>query len=131
MPTHPGTYSTFDQKKKFTATDEKNLLRRVNIRIHKLAHGDDVEAATDENKIDLTLPSDEKNNSTEIIYSVIVNGKAVLAKTAADDMRLVKMEEVAKIMENDVVLKAEREFLWESFGMNEICINLNSFSIST
>lgn len=112
QPTHPGTYSTFDQRRRITATeDSKNLLRRVNIRIHKLAHGDETGTTgeVDENKIDLTLPSDEKSNSTEIIYSVIVNGKAVLAKTAADDMRLVRMEEVAKIMENDVVLKAERE----------------------
>lgn len=108
MPTHPGTYSTFDQKKTLTATEDKNLLRHVNIRIHKLAHGDS-EVTNDENKIDLILPSADKNSSTEIIYSVIVNGKGVLARTAAEDMRLVKMEEVTKIMENDVVLKAERE----------------------
>jgi hypothetical protein len=108
LPPHPGSYKTFDQKKNLTDTKDKNLLRNVKIRIHKLAHGD-VESTDDENKIDLVLPATDKNNTTEIIYSVIVNGKAVLATTAAEDMRLVKLDEVARIMENDILLKAERK----------------------
>jgi hypothetical protein len=40
---------------------------------------------------------------------VIVNGKPVLATTAADDMQLVSSDEVMKILENNIVLKAERE----------------------
>ena len=74
--------------------------------IHNLVHGDDDKDSVDTNKIDVSVDK----NQTEIIYSVIVGGKPVLASTAAEDMRLVKLDEVIKIMENDIVLKAEREF---------------------
>lgn len=83
-------------------------MQKVTVMIHNLAHGD--EESIDTNKIDVPF---DKNNQTEIVYSVIVGGKPVLASTAADDMRLVKLEEVVRIMENDVVLKAERKFLYE------------------
>lgn len=125
MPPRPGSYQTFDQRKKLSARD-KNLLRQVSVRIHKLSHGDS-ESTSDENKIDLTLPASEKNNSTEIIYSVIVDGKAVLATTAAEDMRLVKLEEVAKIMENNILLKAERKL--KKLNKN-ICRNVKKFIFS-
>ncbi|KAG4068410.1 hypothetical protein HA402_007930 [Bradysia odoriphaga] len=46
-------------------------------------------------------------NQTEIIYSVFVDRKPVLAKTAADDMKLVTEEEVAQVMEKLVFIKAE------------------------
>ena len=83
-----------------------NLLQKVQVMIHNLVHGDDDKDSVDTNKIDVSVDK----NQTEIIYSVIVGGKPVLASTAAEDMRLVKLDEVIKIMENDIVLKAEREF---------------------
>lgn len=86
----------------------QNLLQKVQVLIHNLSQDDD--DPVDSNKIDVSI---DKSNQTEIIYSVIVNGKPVLASTAAEDMRLVKLDEVEKIMEKDIVLKAERE--WEVF----------------
>lgn len=80
-------------------------MQKVTVMIHNLLHGDEDKDIIDTNKID--VPIDK--NQTEIIYSVIVGGKPVLASTAAEDMRLVKLDEVIKIMENDIVLKAERE----------------------
>lgn len=84
----------------------QNFMQKVIVTIHNLEHGDD--DVIDTNKIDVPI---DKSNQTEIIYSVIVGGKPVLASTAADDMRLVKMDEVVKIMENDIVLKAERKIV--------------------
>lgn len=48
-------------------------------------------------------------NQTEIIYSVFVNGKPVLATTAADDMKLLSEDEVADEMEKLIYTKAERK----------------------
>lgn len=83
----------------------QNSMQRVSVMIHNL-QGEDEKDLIDANKID--VPTD-KTNQTEIIYSVCVGGKPVLASTAANDMRLVKLAEVVKIMENGIVLKAERE----------------------
>lgn len=49
------------------------------------------------------------SNQTEIIYTVFVGGKPVLATTAAQDMKLITQEEVAHVMENIVYTKAERK----------------------
>ena len=96
-----------DISKSIKLKTSKNFMQKINVIIHNVVHGDEDKDFTDINK--LNLPSD-RSNLTEIIYSVIVGGKPVLASTAADDMRLVKLEEVAKIMENDIVLKAERKY---------------------
>lgn len=95
-------FQGFEKNKKLKSN--QNFMQKVSVMIHNLAHGDD--EIIDSNKIDVSV---DKNNQTEIIYSVIVGGKPVLASTAAQDMRLVKLDEVVKIMESDVVLKAERK----------------------
>lgn len=81
----------------------------LKVRIHDLLRGDQDETRnnsnTDTNKIDVPI----EKNQTEIIYSVIIGGKPVLASTAAEDMRLVENDEVVKILENDIFLKAERK----------------------
>lgn len=94
-----------DANKSKKLKSNQNFMPRVSVMIHNL-QGDDDKDIIDTNKID--VPND-KSNQTEIIYSVCVGGKPVLASTAADDMRLVKLDEVVKIMENGIVLKAERE----------------------
>lgn len=50
-------------------------------------------------------------NQTELIYTVFVGGKPVLATTAAQDMKYVTQNEVAHVMEQMVYIKAERKFL--------------------
>lgn len=81
----------------------------LKVRIHDLLRGDQDDTRnnsnTDTNKIDVPI----EKNQTEIIYSVIIGGKPVLASTAAEDMRLVENDEVVKILENDIFLKAERK----------------------
>lgn len=96
-----------DTNKSKKLKSNQSFMQRVSVMIHHL-QGDDDKDIIDTNKID--VPSD-KSNQTEIIYSVCVGGKPVLASTAADDMRLVKLDEVVQIMENGIVLKAERELL--------------------
>jgi hypothetical protein len=110
-PTEPPQYQKLpfeinfqDRNKNKKIKSNQNFMQKVTVMIHNLVHGD--EESIDSNKIDVNF---DKNNQTEIVYSVIVGGKPVLASTAAQDMRLVKLEEVVRIMENDVVLKAERE----------------------
>ena len=61
-------------------------------------------------------------NQTEIIYSVFVDGKPVLATTAADDMKLVTADEVAQVMDKMVVTKAERNYFISSFLTCYYCI---------
>lgn len=95
-----------NKSRKLKTKSNQNFMQKVIVTIHNLSHGDD--EVIDTNKIDVPF---DKSNQTEIIYSVIVGGKPVLASTAADDMRLVKMGEVVKIMENDIVLKAERKIV--------------------
>lgn len=51
------------------------------------------------------------SNQTEIIYTVFVGGKPVLATTAAQDMKLITQDEVAHVMENTVYTKAERKII--------------------
>ncbi|XP_075147985.1 uncharacterized protein LOC142221976 [Haematobia irritans] len=46
-------------------------------------------------------------NQTELIYSVFVNGRPVLAVTAANDMKLVSESEVATVMGKEIFMKAE------------------------
>lgn len=94
-----------DEKAKSSKLKNHNFMQKVSVTIHNLVHGDEDKNEIDENKINVPV---DISNQTEIIYSVIVNGKPVLASTAAQDMRLVKIDEVIKIMENGVVLKAER-----------------------
>lgn len=95
-----------NQNRMLKTKSNQNFMQKVVVTIHNLSHGDD--EVIDTNKIDVPF---DKNNQTEIIYSVIVGGKPVLASTAAEDMRLVKMDEVVRIMENDIVLKAERKIV--------------------
>lgn len=95
-------YKSDDKSKSKKLKSNQNFMQKVSVLIHKLASDEDEGSET--NKVDTSL-----GNQTEIIYSVIVGGKPILATTAADDMRLVTTDEVVKIMENDVVLKAERE----------------------
>lgn len=64
---------------------------------------------TSANRISVRFRNQSAGNQTEIIYSVFVDRKPVLAKTAADDMKLVTEEEVAKVMEKLVFIKAERK----------------------
>lgn len=52
-----------------------------------------------------------QGNHTEIIYSVFVAGKPVLATTAAKDMELVTDEEVVHVLELPISTKAERKCL--------------------
>ncbi|XP_055851108.1 uncharacterized protein LOC129915544 [Episyrphus balteatus] len=46
-------------------------------------------------------------NQTEIIYSVFVGGRPVMAVTAANDMKLVSELEVTSVMGKDIFMKAE------------------------
>ncbi|XP_065364920.1 uncharacterized protein LOC135957992 [Calliphora vicina] len=46
-------------------------------------------------------------NQTELIYSVFVNGRPVLAVTAANDMKLVSESEVSTVMGKEIFMKAE------------------------
>lgn len=94
-----------DRNKNKKLKTHQNFMQKVTVMIHNLDQGD--EESIDTNKIDVSF---DKNNQTEIVYSVIVGGKPVLASTAAEDMRLVKLEEVVRLMENDIVLKAERKW---------------------
>lgn len=48
------------------------------------------------------------DNQTEIVYSVFVDGKPILAVTAAHDMQLVTEDEVSRVMDKVVYTKAER-----------------------
>lgn len=50
-------------------------------------------------------------NRTEIIYSVLVNAKPVVAVTAAADMKWVSVPEVTELMGREVYTKAERKFI--------------------
>lgn len=95
-------FNTDDKSKSKKLKSNQNFMQKVSVMIHKLDH--DEEEGSDTNRIDTDL-----TNHTEIIYSVIVGGKPILATTAAEDMRLVSTDEVRKIMENDIVLKAERK----------------------
>lgn len=96
-------FKSDDKNKSKRLKSHQNFMQKVTVMIHNLIGDEDI---IDSNKIDIPI---DKNNQTEIIYSVIVGGKPILASTAAEDMRLVKLDEVVKIMENDIVLKAERE----------------------
>jgi hypothetical protein len=98
-------YRSDDKSKNKKLKANKNLLQEVNVIIHDALHLEDERGGHDSNRLDSSID----RNQTEIIYSVIVGGKPILATTAADDMQLVSYDEVVKIMENDVVLKAERE----------------------
>lgn len=49
-------------------------------------------------------------NQTEIIYSVFVSGKPVLATTAAKDMELLSDSEVMQVIEHPIMTKAERKY---------------------
>lgn len=93
-----------DERNKRNQLRNQNFMQKVKVTIHNLLQED--KNILDSNKID--VPKD-KNNQTEIVYSVIVDGRPVLASTAAEDMRLVKIDEVVKIMENEIFLKAERK----------------------
>ncbi|XP_073815037.1 uncharacterized protein [Musca autumnalis] len=46
-------------------------------------------------------------NQTELIYSVFVNGRPVLAVTAANDMKLVSESEVSTVLGKEIIMKAE------------------------
>lgn len=98
-----------DERNKNMKGKNQNFMQKVSVTIHDLMNED--RNSFDSNRIDVLM---DKKNQTEIVYSVIVNGKPVLASTAAQDMRLVKIDEVVKIMENDIVLKAERKLLYLS-----------------
>lgn len=53
-------------------------------------------------------------NQTELIYSVFVNGRPVLAVTAANDMKLVSESEVSTVMGKEIFMKAERKWFCKS-----------------
>lgn len=96
-------------KKSRKLKSNQNFMQKVSVMIHNVLHGDDEKdslAGGDTNRLDVDKLM---ANQSEIIYSVIVGNKPVLAITAAEDMRLVTRDEAIKIMENDVVLKAERK----------------------
>ncbi|XP_067631102.1 uncharacterized protein [Eurosta solidaginis] len=62
------------------------------------AYDEDVNEKVDERPI---------ANQTELIYSVFVNGRPVLATTAANDMKLVSETEAANVIGQEVYMKAE------------------------
>lgn len=62
-------------------------------------------------------------NHTEIIYSVFVAGKPVLATTAAKDMELLSNDEVVQVLESPIMTKAERKCFY-LFICNESCKRL-------
>lgn len=103
-PPYEIIYRNEDKSKSKKLKAGNNFMRDVSVRIHNITHGDD--DGVPSNKIDLSHMS----NQTELIYSVTVRGKPVLAITAAEDMQLVSTDEVIKIMENNILLKAEREY---------------------
>lgn len=86
-------YKTDDKSKSKKLKSNQNFMQKVSVMI-----------------LNTTSIETDLTNHTEIIYSVSVGKKPIPAKTAADDMELVSIDEVRKIMENDVVLKAERKF---------------------
>lgn len=93
---------------------QQKSIQRVSILIHNLTVLSDGEEKDSIVPIEVNSLGDEKHNftnQTEILYSVYVGGKPVLASTAAEDMRLISEDEAVKIMENMVFLKAERKFL--------------------
>lgn len=98
-------FRTDDKSQKLKSN---NFMQKVSVMIHNLVHEDD-DVASDTNRLDPSIENSNLINQTEIIYSVIVGGKPVLATTAAADMQLVTTDEAIRIMENDVVLKAERK----------------------
>jgi len=51
-------------------------------------------------------------NQTELIYTVLVNGRPVLATTAAKDMELVSESEAVKTFGQAVYMKSERELIY-------------------
>jgi hypothetical protein len=112
-------YKTNDKSKSKKLKSNQNFMQKVSVMIHK--HRDD-EEGSDTNRIETDL-----TNHTEIIYSVIVGGKPILATTAAEDMRLVSTDEVRKIMENDVVIKAERKYFLKILTVFKFYF-LNNFS---
>lgn len=92
---------------------QQRSMQIVSVIIHCVSTGDDdkendILVGGESNKLDSNTDKINPANQTEIVYSVIVGGKPVLAVTAADDMQFVSRDEAIKIMENDVVLKAER-----------------------
>lgn len=94
-------------------SSQQRSMQIVSVMIHSVSTGDedkdnDVLAGGESNKLDSHTDKMNLSNQTEIVYSVIVGGKPVLAVTAADDMQFVSRDEAIKVMENDVVLKAER-----------------------
>ena len=66
-------------------------------------------------------------NQSEIIYSVFVNGKPVLATAAADDMKLLSEEEVSEVMQKIVYTKAERNVAPVEFFGISVLIQLAYF----
>jgi len=49
-------------------------------------------------------------NQTELIYTVLVNGRPVLATTAAKDMELVSETEAVNTLGKAIYMKSERKF---------------------
>ncbi|XP_058460600.1 uncharacterized protein LOC131436119 isoform X2 [Malaya genurostris] len=86
--------------------DSFSSKRRVRILIHNTTHLR--ESDSDEDSMAVDSPrSNQLLNQTEIIYSVFVGGQPVLATTAAEDMKLMTQEEVERVMEALVFLKAD------------------------
>lgn len=56
-----------------------------------------------------TMPSTNALNQTDIIYTVLVNGKSVLAVIAAGDMELVADTEATNELDRAIYIKAERK----------------------
>lgn len=75
-------YQTTEKSKKLqTAPRSRNFLQKVSVVILNATHGEDDKESFDSNRIDLAK---DKINQTEIIYTVIVDGKPVLASTAGE-----------------------------------------------
>lgn len=68
-------------------------------------------------------------NQTELIYTVLVNGRPVLATTAAKDMELVSEAEAAKTLGKAVYMKSERKFMNENKSQANIFCYLKPFSV--
>lgn len=88
--------------------------QKVNVLIHNVTalseedlRGTDIRVDNNSN----VNKSTKLSNQTEIIYTVFVGGKPVLATTAAKDMQLITQDEVAHVMENIVYTKAERKII--------------------
>ncbi|XP_058976288.1 uncharacterized protein LOC131801536 [Musca domestica] len=92
---HNITQLTADDVERNNADDDNGGMYGVSSAIYD---GEIINDKTDERPL---------TNQTELIYSVFVNGRPVLAVTAANDMKLVSESEVSTVLGKEIIMKAE------------------------